>query len=169
MKVIFLWMLLVPLWSCSVSEHQGVRRPSRSASTTRIVAPPVSDTLRVCVIQDGALRQVSAVVSPQLRDTLVEGQPLDRMFPNTTPPYAAEASWFTARDMIVFEDRGYFWNGSPVVLLPEELRPVGAFKEVPVFSETDTSAGAGIIYVPVRRGCVFQPYYHFNGGPVRGI
>jgi hypothetical protein len=127
------------------------------------------DTISVCVVHEGTLRTVRATYDRQSGDTLVDERPVDHAFPTSTPPYAAQADWFKAREPIVFQDRAYYWNGRRVVLSPDELRTVGEFRGIPLFAEVDEAAGLSILFVPVGRGCEFQPYYHFSGGPVRGL
>ncbi|HZG44099.1 MAG TPA: hypothetical protein VEY93_14220 [Longimicrobium sp.] len=127
------------------------------------------DTTSVCVVHEGTLRTVRAEYDRESGDTLVEERPLYDVFPNSTPPYAAQADWLNAREPILFQDRAYYWNGRRVVLSPDELRAVGEFRGIPLFAEVDEAAGLSIMFVPVGRGCEFQPYYHFSGGPVRGL
>lgn len=170
MTRVLCWLSFVlPLWYCGSPAREASRPAGPIGSgAPQPNAPAIQNTFPICVIDAGNLKIVEATHDEQTRDTLVGGRTIDQVFPQDTPPYAGGAEWFIAREAIEFQTRGYYWNGRPVVLLPHELRRVGEFRGIPLFAEVDEAAELSILFVPVRRGCEFQPYYHFSGGPIRG-
>lgn len=160
------FVVALPLCACSLPGPAPVR--DHAVGQVHRPRPATRDSVTVCVVQDGELRSIEAEHDLTTGDTLVDGTPLGEAFPDSAPPYAGRAPWFIRRKPVTFQDRLYYWNSPQRVVTPEELRPVGMFQDIPLFAHNDLSAGLGILYIPVRRGCQFQPYYHFSGGPVRG-
>ena len=125
-------------------------------------------TLRVCVIQDGALTEVEAQYDPATGDTTVGGVRFSERFPATTG-YAANATWFINNEPITFNGRQYAKYGLPRVLGVTEVNRIGEYQGVSVFAETGATGSPDVIYLPVRPGCEFQPYqYEVKTGGVRG-
>ena len=139
------------------------------------VAPPVAPppvvttrTIQVCVVQNGALTNVSAVYNTANGDTTVNGQRFATAYPATTG-YAAGATWFINNEPITVNGRRYVKYGLPRVLGVNEVSRTADFMGVPVFAEAGATAGTEVIYVPVRPGCEFQPYQlDVKVGGVRG-
>jgi hypothetical protein len=131
--------------------------------------PPVIDmqTVQVCVVQDGNLRNVDVMYNPTRGDTTVNGQPFATAFP-TGAQYAANATWFINNERVMFQNRRFVKYGLPRVLGVNEVTRVGDHMGVPVFAEMGQTR-PDVIYVPVRPGCEFQPYQvETKAGSVRG-
>lgn len=131
---------------------------------------PVEDNIvdvRVCVVQDGNLTEVTARYNTTRGDTTYNGQPFSTAFPATTG-YAANAGWYINNEAITFNNRRYVKYGLPRVLGVTEVSRAGEVQGVSVFSEGG-NMNAEVIYVPVRPGCEFQPYQtEIKTGGVRG-
>lgn len=126
-----------------------------------VTAPPSAaqrTTVRVCVVDQGELRGVVAHFDPATGDTTVTGRPFSRVFPATSPPYAAGTDWYLHDERITVGGRRYFKFGLPRVLGTNEVVTSGAYEGVPVFAERGVRGTPDIVYVPVRPGCEFQPY-----------
>jgi hypothetical protein len=129
--------------------------------------PPAEVDVRVCVIQDGNLTEVTARYNQTTGDTTYNGGPFSAAFPATTG-YAANATWYINNEPITFNNRRYVKYGLPRVLGVTEVSRAGEFRGVGVFSEGG-NMNSEVIYVPVRPGCEFQPYQtELKTGGVRG-
>lgn len=122
--------------------------------------------ITVCVLQDGALVNVTAQYDTVTRDTLfgAPGGDGGRAAPDA---YAAGAAWFIDGESLPWRGYRLVKYGPERVLPLEYLERAGEHRGIPYFSEAGMDGGP--LYVPVRRGCVFQPYsvdYHVGG--VRG-
>lgn len=158
----------------------GAREPAAAAAPAPVPPPfaPVSAAGRstsVCVVQDGELRRVPAQYDARTGDTLVNGRPLAAVRRDTVG-YAAAAEWYVRGEHLAVDRRRYVKYGLPREILPELLTRAGEYRGVRLFAARETVSQAtehgqtsDIRYVPVRPGCVFQPYeHHANVGAVRG-
>jgi hypothetical protein len=128
--------------------------------------PPVNPMreIRVCVVENGALREVTAMYNTQTGDTTVNGQPI----PATTG-YAAGATWYINNEPITVMGRRYVRYGLPRVLGVNEVARAADYQGVAVFAEAGAQGTPEVLYVPVRPGCEFQPYQlEVKAGGVRG-
>ncbi|HEY7770158.1 hypothetical protein [Longimicrobium sp.] len=129
--------------------------------------PPAMNPMReiqVCVVENGALRNVTAQYNTQTGDTTWAGG----MQPGMTG-YAAGATWFINNEPVTMMGRRYVKYGLPRVLGVNEVSRVGEFQGVSVFAETGAAGTPEVLYVPVRSGCEFQPYQtEVKAGAVRG-
>jgi hypothetical protein len=122
--------------------------------------------IRVCVVENGMLREMTASYNVQTGDTTVNGQPFSRM---PTAGYAAGAAWFIDNEAITVMDRRYVRYGLPRVLGVNEVSRTAEYQGVPVFAEAGAAGTPEVLYVPVRPGCEFQPYQlEVKAGGVRG-
>jgi hypothetical protein len=131
--------------------------------------PPVGDNrdIRICVVQDGALREVTATYTPN-RDTTYQGRRFSEAFPATVG-YAGGAVWYINNEPITVNGRRYVRYGLPRVLGTNEVTRTADYQGVPVFAETGAQGTPEVLYVPVRPGCEFQPYQlEVKAGGVRG-
>lgn len=80
--------------------------------------------------------------------------------------YAADEAWFLQDENVRFNNRNFTKFGQEAVRDCQELKIVGDFQGVNIFSETTAAEPFEILYVPVRPG-VFQPY-QVRVGRVRG-
>lgn len=124
--------------------------------------------LRLCVLDEGRLREVEATYHPQTGDTLFHGRPVGEAFPDTAG-YAFNKPWYVHNEPITWERRYYTKYGPPRVLSPAALRPAGEHGGVVFFAEVDTAETPGVIFVPIRPGCEFHSYqWERTIGGVRG-
>lgn len=153
----------------------AIREESGTAAPAMAPLPPAPPTLRlsnrdilVCVVRDGELQLVRVDYDTRTGDTLVGGRPFAEVYPETVG-YAGAAAWYVDDEPMTINGRRHVKYGVPRLLGVHELTPVGEYRGVPVFVEKGADARADIKYVPVRRGCEFQPYDgHANVGAVRG-
>lgn len=131
----------------------GARTEARPADAP----PPVLyRAVQVCVVRHGVLTRVTA------RQHLVTG---DTSFGTPDWPrardhdFAAEKTWYTQNERIRLENRLFKKFGYPRVLEVGEVVLAGEYDGVPVFVEQgDALSTTEVVYLPVRRGCEFQPY-----------
>ena len=134
-----------------------------------VVAPPPPPPnpmreIRVCVVENGALREITAMYNTQTGDTTVNGQRIP-----ATMGYAAGATWYINNEPITVNDRRYVRYGLPRVLGVNEVTRAGEFQGVSVFAEAGAQGTPEVLYIPVRPGCEFQPYQlEVKAGGVRG-
>jgi hypothetical protein len=119
--------------------------------------------VRVCVVENGMLREATAMYNTQTGDTTWTGG---------TPSmsgYAAGAPWFINNEAITVMNRRYVRYGLPRVLGVNEVTRGGEYQGVPLFVEAGAMGTPEVLYVPVRPGCEFQPYQlETKAGGVRG-
>jgi hypothetical protein len=123
------------------------------------VPPPVEETrpIRVCVIDNGQLREVPALYNVSRGDTTVNGQPFSSAYP-ATAGYAAGASWFVNSAPVTVGSQRYVKFGLPRVVGVSDVTRMGEYQGVGIFAEPGAPALPDIVYIPVRPGCEFQPY-----------
>ncbi len=131
--------------------------------------PPVETrNIQVCVVQGGALSNVTAVYNTRTGDTTVNGQRFSTAYPATTG-YSAGATWYINNEPITVNGRRYVKYGLPRVLGVSEVTRTADYMGVPVFAEAGATGATEVLYVPVRPGCEFQPYQlDVKVGGVRG-
>jgi hypothetical protein len=135
-----------------------------------VIAPPPPPPpnpmreIRVCVVENGTLREVTAMYNTQSGDTTVNGQPM-----MAGMGYAAGATWYINNEPITVGGRRYVRYGLPRVLGVNEVTRSADYQGVPVFTEAGAMGTPEVLYVPVRPGCEFQPYQlEVKAGGVRG-
>jgi hypothetical protein len=125
-------------------------------------------TIRICVVQDRALREVEVGYNTQTGDTTYQGRPFSQAFPATVG-YAAGAAWYINNEPITVNGRRYVRYGLPRVLGVTEVSRIVDYQGVSVFAEMGAQGTPEVLYVPVRPGCEFQPYQlEVKAGGVRG-
>ncbi|HST61920.1 MAG TPA: hypothetical protein VLK84_24680 [Longimicrobium sp.] len=132
--------------------------------------PPLPEgrAVQVCVVENGALRNVQVQYNTQSGDTTVNGRRFSEAYPATTG-YAAGAAWFINNEPITVNGRRYVKYGLPRVLGVTEVTRTADYMGVPVFAEAGATGATEVLYVPVRPGCEFQPYQlDVKVGGVRG-
>jgi hypothetical protein len=119
-------------------------------------------TLRVCVVDSGALSEVEAVYRPAIGDTVVLLDGLQVPFASAFPDslgYARSLPWFTDRSPLRYRWRGYPRIDSERVISPTQLKRVTIRDGVPILAPVDFSGlWPRVLYVPTRPGCFFQAY-----------
>jgi hypothetical protein len=139
------------------------------APVTPPPAPPTTRTITVCVVDNGALREVSATYTPSTGDTTVNNRDFSDVYPTTVPTYASGATWYINNDSITVNGEEYVRFGvARVITPPSQLTRVGEFQGTPIFGQTGEAAPQQVLYVPLRPGCEFQPYQLREEIRVRG-
>jgi hypothetical protein len=143
--------------------------PPAAQPVTPPPPPPVTTReIRVCVVENGALREVTAVYNTANGDTTVSGRPFAQAYPATSG-YAAGSTWFINNEPITVNGRRYVKYGLPRVLGVNEVVRTADYMGVPVFAEAGATGATEVLYLPVRPGCEFQPYQlDVKVGGVRG-
>ena len=127
------------------------------------VVNPIRD-IRVCVVENGALREITAQYNTQTGDSTYNGQPIP-----SSVGYAAGATWYINNEPITVNGRRYVRYGLPRVLGVSEVTRTADYMGVSVFSEAGAMGTPEVLYIPVRPGCEFQPYQlEVKAGGVRG-
>jgi hypothetical protein len=130
--------------------------------------PAVTRDIQVCVVEGGALRNVTATYNTQTADTMYQGRRFNEAFPATTG-YAGGATWYINTEPITINGRRYVKYGLPRVLGVTEVTRTAEYQGVSVFAEAGATGTPEVVYVPVRTGCEFQPYQlEVKAGAVRG-
>ena len=120
-------------------------------------AAPEMQTIRVCVVEGTALREVEAMYNPATGDTTVAGQAFSTAYPATTG-YASGATWYINNEAITINRRRYVRFGLPRVVSPTDVTRTGEYQGVGVFTDASATGTPDVIYIPVRPGCEFQPF-----------
>lgn len=154
-------MLAAVLCGCTASG----RSPAPETAAADRPAGVARDTLTVCILprEGGYPRLVRATYDPSTGDTLVDGDSAGVIYPFTPPPYSDENEWFIQREPIVLRGRRYFQHGRPVAPVPA-LKSFTVYEGITVFIESDEGVEPATIFLPMRPGCVLQPYNHFGSG-----
>jgi hypothetical protein len=139
----------------------------------RIVPPPVIPTVveqpvEICVALDNDLRIITATYRPATGDTLLGGVPFREAHAVTAPDYASAAPWFVQSDSLQFGGQLYVRFGLTRRMGPEEVQRVGLHEGTAVFAEPGAATPYPALFVPVRPGCVLQPYQRREALRVRG-
>jgi hypothetical protein len=129
-------------------------------------AAPEMQTIRVCVVEGTALREVEAMYNPATGDTTVAGQAFSTAYPATTG-YASGATWYINNEAITINRRRYVRFGLPRVVSPTDVTRTGEYQGVGVFTDASATGTPDVIYIPVRPGCEFQPFQYEV--PARGV
>ena len=119
-------------------------------------------TISVCVLSDGALKDVPASYDTRTGDTLVTVSTgpvyFHAVYPNDAS-YAEGHAWYFKNNALRHRGRRYRKYGLPRVLGTSEIvRATSTVGTVPLFVEDATANPPEVLYVPVRPGCEFQPY-----------
>ena len=142
--------------------------PAQQPVVTPPPPPVTTRDIRVCVVENGALRDVQATYNTATGDTTVSGRPFAQAYPGTAG-YAAAMPWFINNELVTVNGRRYVKYGLPRVLGVSEVSRTGEYMGVPVFAEAGATGATEVLYLPVRPGCEFQPYQlDVKVGGVRG-
>jgi hypothetical protein len=113
--------------------------------------------LDVCVVRNGRLETVTVPYEQITGDTTAPGKRPAQVFGDSVG-YAEGATWFIRNEPIALAGRRFEKYGMIRVIGPADVAPVGEYQGVTVFAEPANAARPSIVYLPVRRGCEFQPY-----------
>jgi hypothetical protein len=124
--------------------------------TMVIPSLPTHRTIEVCVVQGGELVRVRARYSTLTGDTVF---PTPDSSAAGSGGYAAEKAWYDQNELITLQADRYLKLGIVREMRPGDLVRVGEYGGVPLFVDAGEPARPPeMVYVPVRTGCVFQPY-----------
>lgn len=147
----------IALWAACAPGNPAVAPPPASR-----VPPPAPPAPRVsnrdillCVVRDGELVLVRLEYNTRTSDSTYQGVPLAQAFP-VDSTYAAD--WYQDNEPIRLDGRLFVRYGDPRLLGVQELTPVGEYRGVRVFAAAGGHLPPGVVYLPVRPGCEFQPY-----------
>jgi hypothetical protein len=143
-------------------EYEGQTRVCMPGWTPRPPPPVVERPIQICLTLDDELREIIAIFVPSTGDTLVvvdgERMPLSQAFTETTA-LAGERPWFHADEVITFRNRNYERFGVQRTGSDAWLVRVGEWRGVSLFApRAEANATPKVLYVPVARGCMVQPY-----------
>lgn len=97
------------------------------------------------------------VWNPVTGDTLtIDSLPITQIAP-LTGEYASVAGWYVNNETITIRGRQFRRYAAPRVLGVNEVLKMGEYRGVGVYAEGADTA-AGVVYLPSRPGCEFQPY-----------
>jgi hypothetical protein len=123
-----------------------------------VITPPEERALEICVLVDDDLRIVTGIFRPETGDTLINNVPFREAYPLLAPTYASVAPWFVQSDSMRFNQQLYVRFGLTRRMAPENLERVGDHQGTAIFAEIGEEVPHPALLVPVRPGCVFQPY-----------
>jgi hypothetical protein len=112
-----------------------------------------ADSVTTCTVGGSGLVliRMPAADTVAFRDSVLRAEPLPR------PGYAAEQPWF-AQGSLHFRFQNLNKYGLPRFIEGHELRRVGEHQGVGVYAAASDWWRVDALYLPVRAGCVFQPY-----------
>jgi antitoxin component YwqK of YwqJK toxin-antitoxin module len=115
-----------------------------------------------CVIENGTLKNVTTDYDPATGNYSIKvngvAKPFDEIHPPTGKDYAGSATWYINNEPVVLNGQRYVKYGLPRILYTNEVQKTSEYKQVGVYVEAGSKGIAEVIYIPVRRGCEFQPY-----------
>jgi hypothetical protein len=86
-------------------------------------------------------------------------QPLDEIHPvGVTAGYAGQEIWYTRGQPVTLQSRSYMKYGGERRVPLNQLRRVGDYQGIPLYSAPADSVRPQALYVPVRVGCIFNAY-----------
>jgi hypothetical protein len=111
------------------------------------------DSVALCVIRDGELREEMQPRGDSVYNTHTYTGP------GPGPGYVHSEAFFVNNEPIRFGRRMFVKYGLPRVMEVGELRRLGRYQGVSVFTEVqEPEDDPLVLYLPVRPGCEFQPY-----------
>jgi hypothetical protein len=126
------------------------------------VAHAQTRKVQQCVIENGVLKTIETEYDPSTGNyyLMVSGTKklLDEVYPSEKKDYAASAIWYINNEAIVVSGQKYVKYGLPRILGVQEVVKTSTFDNIGVYVEAGTKSIADVIYIPVRKGCEFQPY-----------
>jgi len=149
----------VALAACASGREAPVTEPSPPPAPPRPAVTgfyPRFRLLRACVVQNGELAEVQFQYDVLTGDSVYQGVPFPHAFP-AGPGYAEAADWYATNEPVRYRGQWYVKYGNPRLLKIEEIARVGENDGVGVYV-AGGDADPQVVYLPLRSGCVFQPY-----------
>ena len=136
---------------------------SLSASVTTAQSYKVTQ----CVIENGSLKTVSSDYDPATGNYSITVNGIKKSFnavyPEQGSDYAASASWYVNNETITVTGKKFVKYGLPRILSTTDVEKLTVYNRIGVYVEAGLKGAAEVIYIPVRRGCEFQPYQQQPG------
>jgi hypothetical protein len=114
-----------------------------------------------CVISNAVLKMIEVDYDPATgnKTVLVNNvrTPFEKAY-SDKKDYAEGTSWYINNEEIRLGAATYVKYGLPRVLGVNEIEKTTVYKGINVYVEAGFKGVAEVIYIPVRRGCEFQPY-----------
>jgi hypothetical protein len=120
-------------------------------------------TINECVLDKNELKdiQVNYNTATGEKTVVVNGvrKSFDSVYTEMGKPYAASENWYINNENIKINGTSYRKYGLPRILGTSEITRSGDYKGTAFFVESGSKMKIPeVIYIPVRRGCEFQPY-----------
>jgi len=129
---------------------------------TTLFATAQTNKVTQCVIENGILKNITSDYNQVTGDFTVNvngvQKMLDDVYPSTSHDYAGSANWYINSEPIVVNGYNYVKYGLPRILGITDIKKVTQHKGVGVYIDATEKEISEVIYIPVRRGCEFQPY-----------
>jgi hypothetical protein len=158
-------LVLFVLLGCTSSPPSPPPAPDPQGAEAQPAAARVQ-TFEMCVLHHGKLVDARVEVQPT-GDTTVGGRPFTQVY-GDTGQYALTRAWYVNNETIDYDPRNvcYMKYGLPRYVAADSLVRLGEWRGVPVFRErSDDPNLPGVVWVPVRPGCSFQPYQFETRAP----
>jgi hypothetical protein len=165
LRLILVLFALLGCTSAPPSPPPVVEPPPASSVAEAQPAARV-DTAETCILHRGKLITVRVELQPA-GDTTVGGRPFTEVYADTGQ-YALTREWYVNNETIDYDPRNvcYMRFGLPRYVAADSLVRLGEWRGVPVFRErSDDPHLPGVVWVPVRPGCSFQPYQYETRAP----
>jgi hypothetical protein len=129
-------------------------------------SPPLAETelVQLCMVRDGELRSMAAVIQPATGDTLLGGVPF-REAPSIAPFFAAAREWLVRNETFTMrvaygegESVGWVRFGDSIRIRPELLAKAGNADGMPIFAEAGYTTNPDVLYIATGPDCTFQRY-----------
>jgi hypothetical protein len=128
---------------------------------TAVVNAQKTVKINECVISNGVLKVIEVDYDPATGNKTVMVNnvktPFEKAYDNKKD-YAEGTTWFMNNEEVKLGAQTYVKYGLPRVLGVNEIQKSSTYQGVNVYVEAGFTGVAEVIYIPVRRGCEFQPY-----------
>ena len=122
---------------------------------------PPERAIEVCVMEEGRIHYVPAILLPLSGDTLALRDGVREPFQSAYPiaGYAAGLAWVESGETVTLGRETYIPYGVSAALPPgEELVQVGEFRGIQLFARRGSSSPAKQLFIPLTPRCTVQPY-----------
>lgn len=148
--------------ACAVPGLPPPADPPAPVAMVRAHPPPLAEACRCityCFVERGVLREVPAMYNTRRGEMMTKDSlPITTLAP-LTGEYASVAGWYVNDEPIAIRGRPFRRYGVARVLGINEIVKVGEYRGVGFYAEPgDTALASGVVYLPFRPGCEFQPY-----------
>ena len=135
--------------------------PSQPTPPVEVTTTVPERPITVCVLVDGGIRHVPAILIPSTGDTLAIRQGERVQFSHAYPEagYAGDLPWVWAGEAVTLGRAWFAPFGEPfVVAATDELIPAGEYRGVRFFARRDAPTPPDTVLLPTAPRCTVQPY-----------